>query len=583
VEIPKLKVAFLVGGDNPSTRRSIEAVCRSSGVEPVGVLLDTAGVSFKRRLKNLSRNIRANGWEHLVFRAVEAIRRVTDAAVENAAVSRAEVTKVLREAFPDRCFSLADLGARYGMRIHAVGNLNGPEAVRMLRECGAELGIVLGTRILRPGTFGVPRMGCINLHKGRVPEYRGLPPGFWELYDGAQSAGVTVHFVDTGLDTGDIVATGAVPIQPTDTPESLVEKLDEEGARLLASVVATIRSGKTRPQARGKLPIKPRTRPTRKEIASLRRRLPHWKHRGDLSAIFRNLYLLCVYYFGIYSIVRRFHRLRGRSRGAIYLYHRVNAYSKDVLTVDTRTFAAQLLAIGKRYPVSSTAHLVDCIRDRRPFQPTTIAIHFDDCYRSILTNGAPIMKALGIPACAFINSGFLDTDRSFEHDVTNYAFTYEMLGSSDLQAWTSLGFDVGAHGVDHLDLGTCTVEDAGVEVVECGQALQKIIGRPVHLFSFPFGRVDNIPVTTIGAISTAGYDALFSSYGGFIEPRTDPYDVPRMGCSYELSPVYCLLQIEGLALYQVAALFHRNEDSPRMQQSRNAISTEDVRALRKQG
>lgn len=557
MENPKLKVAFLAGSDNPSTRLTIEAVCRASGVEPVGVLLDTEAVRFKRRLKNLSRNIRANGRRYLLFRAVEAIRKATDAAVDNAAVSSAEVMRVLREAFPERCFSLADLGAKYGMKVHAVGNLNGAEAVRVLSECGADLGIVLGTRILKPSTFGVPRMGCINLHKGRVPEYRGMPPGFWELYDGASSAGVTVHFVDKGLDTGNIVATGAVPILETDTPESLLQKLHDEGARLIASAVSMIRDGKVSPQPQGKLSVKPRTRPTRQEIASLRRRLPHWKHRGDVSTILRNLYLLLVYYCGIYSLFRQYHRLRRRSRGAIYLYHRVNDFSTDVLTVDTKTFAAQLLAIRRRYPVSSTAHLVDCIRSKRLLQPTTVAIHFDDCYRDILTNGAPIMKALGIPACAFINSGFVDTGRSFAHDAAKYPFTYQMLRTADIQAWTSLGFDVGAHTVDHVDLGRCTVEAADSEVVECGQALRKIIGKPIELFSFPFGRVDNIRSETRQAISTAGYVALFSAHGGFIGSRTDPYDIPRMGCSYESSPVYCLLQIEGLALGQVASAFRR--------------------------
>jgi len=557
---PKLRVAFLVGSDNAPTRLSIEAVCRSPGVEPVGVLLDTEVDSFQRRLKNLSRNIRRNGWGYLLFRPVAAIRKMTDTAVQNAATPRAEVIQVLKEAFPQKCFSLADLGARYGMKVHAVGSLNGANAIRVLSECGVDLGIVLGTRILKQDTFGVPRMGCINLHKGRVPEYRGMPPGFWELYDGASSAGVTVHFVDKGLDTGDIVATSSVPILGTDTPESLVEKLHEEGARLLALVVSTIRSGKASPQPRGKLPIKPRTRPTNKEITSLRRRLPHWKHRGDASTILRNLYLLLVYYCGIYSMARQYHRLRRRSRGAIYLYHRVNDYSKDILTVDVQTFARQLLAIRKRYPISSTAHLVDCIRNRKPLQPTTIAIHFDDCYRDILANGAPIMKALDIPACVFISSGFIDTSRSFTHDFDNFPFTHEMLRSSDIQAWTSLGFDVGAHTVDHADLGKCTAEAAYSEVVECGQALQRIIGKPINLFSFPFGGVDNIRSETRQAIFTAGYVALFSSHGGIIGPHTDPYDIPRMGSSCESSPVYCLLEIEGLALRQVISVFRRNRD-----------------------
>jgi len=377
-----------------------------------------------------------------------------------------------------------------------------------------------------------------------------MPPGFWELYDGMSSAGVTVHFVDEGLDTGDIVATSSVSIMETETPESLLEKLHEEGSRVLASAVALIRDGKATAQPQAKLEGKPRSKPTREDVMFLRRRLPHWKNRGDIPTIIRNLYILFLYYSGVYFLVRQWHRL-SRSRGAIFLYHRVNDYSKDVLTVDPETFAAQLLAISKRYPVSSTTQIVDRILTRRPLQPTTVAIHFDDCYRDILTNGAPILKALSVPACAFINSGFVDTCRSFPHDA-KYPFTYEMLRSCDIQAWSNLGFEVGAHTVNHVDLGKCTIETAKREIVECGENLRKIIGKPVDLFSFPFGRLDNISGPMAQVVQNAGYVALFSAYGGSIRSRTNPYDIPRAGAHYESSPAYCLLQIEGLTLSQIA-------------------------------
>jgi peptidoglycan/xylan/chitin deacetylase (PgdA/CDA1 family)/folate-dependent phosphoribosylglycinamide formyltransferase PurN len=549
---PKLKVTFLIGNDDPSTRQSIEAVCRLPGVEPVGVLLDTGVASLRRRQKNLFRNIRANGWSYPIFRIIGAIRTATSRAANTAAVSRIEASKVLQEAFPDTCFSLAELKRKYGMAIHAVGNLNGANAVRVLGECGADLGIVLGTRILKASTFSVPRVGCINLHKGRVPDYRGLPPGFWELYDGASSAGVTVHFVDKGLDTGDIVTTSSVSILKTETPESLLEKLHAEGARALAAAVAVIRDGKVIPQPQEQLERKARSTPTRKDVILLRRRLPHWKVKGDVSTIVRNLYLLFVYYSGLYFLVRQWHRL-SRSRGAIFLQHRVNDYSKDSLTVDCETFAAQLLAISKRYPFSSTADLVACVLTKTPLQPTTIAIHFDDCYLDILTNAAPIMKVLDIPACAFINSGFIDTRRSFPHDVAEVPFTYDMLRSADVRAWSNLGFEVGAHTVNHVDLAKCTVETARHEIIQCGQDLEKVIGKPIDLFSFPFGRQDNISAPTKRIIRSAGYMALFSARGGVIGPRTDAYDIPRAGANSEAPPVYCLLQIEGLTLPQIAA------------------------------
>jgi peptidoglycan/xylan/chitin deacetylase (PgdA/CDA1 family) len=231
-------------------------------------------------------------------------------------------------------------------------------------------------------------------------------------------------------------------------------------------------------------------------------------------------------------------------------------------------FAAQLLAISKRYRFSTTADLVARILTRKPVQPTTVAIHFDDCYRDILLNGAPILKALGIPACAFINSGFVDTDRSFAHDTAKYPFTYEMLRSSDVQAWSSLGFEVGAHTVNHVDLGNCPAEVAHDEIVRCGRELEKIIGKPVDLFSVPFGKPSNISPTTRRMIEAAGYIALFSAYGGHLGPDTDRFDIPRGGANYESSPVYCLLQIEGLTLSQLALKLRSIWNSSRRGQTR---------------
>src|SRR3569833_3140835 len=216
------------------------------------------------------------------------------------------------------------------------------------------------------------------------------------------------------------------------------------------------------------------------------------------------------------------------------------------------------MAISERYPLSSTADIVDRIYAKKPIPPTTVAIHFDDCYRDILTNGAPIMRALGVPACAFINSGYIGATRTFPHEAEKYPFTFELLRSSEVVAWTSLGFEVGAHTVNHIVLGRCTAEVAGPEIVDCGRDLQKIIGKPVDFFSFPFGRTDNITPVTRQIVETAGYTALFSAHGGEVGPTTDPHDIPRSGTSFEASPVYCLLQIEGLTLAQVAAKLRGN-------------------------
>jgi peptidoglycan/xylan/chitin deacetylase (PgdA/CDA1 family) len=550
-----LRVIFLIGGDSPSTRLAIESVCRLAGVVPVAAFVDVERPSWKRRMSHLRRNVRRHGWSYLLRRCAYALRTATDNLADRAVVSRADVLKLLRRAFPDRCFSLNELAGRYGFSIRTVANLNSPEAVVMLQEAGADLGIVLGTRILKPGSFTVPRLGCLNLHKGKVPEYRGMPPGFWELYDGASTAGVTVHFVDRGLDTGDVVVAREFPIHPLETPESLLEKLHQEGARSLAAAVAAIRDGaQGRPQPEGR--SRTRSKPSPAQVRELQEKLPHWKRRGDGYAIRKNLYALLLYYSGVYRLARAVHS-RYPSRAAIILYHRVNDYSKDVLTVDTETFAGHLLTLSRHYRGISTGELVEALRGRKPIHPTAVAIHFDDCYRDVLLNGAPLLAAAGFPATAFISSGFVDTDRAFGHDLAKYPFRYENLRSGEIGEWIDRGFDIGAHTVNHVDLGRRPLEEARAEVVDSGRRLAELSGRPVKHFSFPFGAVHHIRDEVVGSVREAGYEALFSAHGGFIGPATDLFDIPRWGAHFELKPLYLLLEMEGLAIAQIAARLRR--------------------------
>lgn len=557
-----LKVVFLVGSDTPSTRMCMEQVCACPDVRPLAVFLDTGQPTKKRRLKNLLRNVRTNGLGYIPHRMLEALREWAESASFRAVVPPQQIRAVLKSAFPDRSFSLEELGQKYGFPVLRAGNLNSAGAISKLRELNVDLGIVLGTRVLRPSLFQIPRLGCINLHKGKVPEYRGQPPGFWELYNGASSAGVTVHFVDEHLDTGDIVASSEIPIWPTDTPVSLLEKLHAEGARVLVEAVTSIQHS----QASGNsLPRRPQpaspeaathTRPTLREIAELRSKCPRWKYEHPFYTVMKVAYGLLLYRTGLYAMARWMNR-RDPNRSAILLYHRVNDYSKDPLTVDTETFSAQLLAISKHYSLISTAALVEAIRTKRPAGPKGgVAIHFDDCYQDVLTNGAPVLTAVGSTATAFISTGFIDTERTFEHDRQKYPFHFPMFRSSEIQEWVQRGFEAGAHTVNHVDLGTCPPDRIRAEIVECGQHLKQLVGQEITLFSFPFGRIDNIRGEAVEIIRSS-YSALFSAHGGFIGRNTDVYDIPRMGVSYEASPLYLLLQLEGLAPSQLVQWFRR--------------------------
>ena len=537
----RLKIAILVGNREINTAAAIAKLCDLPAVEIRGVLLDTARDTAPKRWRNLRRNIRREGLSYIPWRLLSALRARLESWADRL-IPQQEVDELLRAAFPDR--DLEGLARRHGFQVYEVGNLNGGPAVECLRQCGADLGVVMGTRILRRNTFSVPRLGCINLHKGEVPSYRGMPPGFWEIYDGCASAGATVHYVDDTLDTGDVVGAAKIPVHPRDTPDSLRKKLDQLGAQLLCETLEQIATGAARRQPQEKTDQKPRTRPTRGQIRELHRRLPHWRRLPDGREALKNAIWLALFYGGFYSFLRWVRR--GRSRGAILLYHRVNDVSEDVLTVSTRRFAAHLVTLRRYYHPIGTEGIVDCVAGKLPLRATSVAVHFDDCYRDVRTGAAPLLAAAGIPGTAFVASGFVDTDLAFRHDVERYPHRFENFRAQDLRELPSMGVSVAAHTVNHVDLGTLEPAQAQAEVLESRRQLEQITSRPVLLFSFPFGRVQNIREEVRQMIIAAGYRALFSAHGGFVNNGTSLFDIPRIGVSSDHSPLALMMELEGL-------------------------------------
>jgi peptidoglycan/xylan/chitin deacetylase (PgdA/CDA1 family) len=517
-------------------------------VRVIAILADVLPQPFESRFRNLRRNIKREGIGYIGYRVFEFLLEGLE-RLASRLVPPESVGKLLQEAFPEREFSLADFGRKRGIPVQLIGNLNGPPAAAALRELDADLGIVLGTRILKPSTFSIPRMGCINLHKGKVPEYRGMPPGFWELYDGQTSAGVTVHKVDDGLDTGDVLGTQTVPIHPKDTPVTLRRKLDRSGSELLVRCVLQWARGAMEGRRQPCSSLKARTSPTRRERAHVDEKLgidSHWM--TSCSYFLKTLFYLAILYGGVFHLVRGWRRVRGISRACILLYHRVNDDSEDPLTTSVWRFAEHMAVIKKYYTVLPTASVVRAVKMNQRMPHHAIAIHFDDCYRDIYTNASRVLAQMRFPACCFISSGFVGTDRIFPHDVEKCPFRMENLTAQDLVALTQCGFDVGAHTVNHTDLGQCSHQEATAEIVESKNQLERWLHRSVTLFSYPYGERRNISRDAINIVRRSGYEALFSAYGGYVGADSDLYDLPRWSMSGRFRPIDFLMEIEGLSI-----------------------------------
>lgn len=101
---------------------------------------------------------------------------------------------------------------------------------------------VLFDYILRPEILQIPKLGAVNLHPSFLPYHRGNWPNVWSILEGTP-AGVTLHYMDEGIDTGDIVAQRRVEILATDTGKTLYERLEAAGLELFRIAWPWIRSG----------------------------------------------------------------------------------------------------------------------------------------------------------------------------------------------------------------------------------------------------------------------------------------------------------------------------------------------------
>jgi len=118
-------------------------------------------------------------------------------------------------------------------RVFDGARLHEPAVLEEVRSLNPQLGLsVLFDYILKPEFLRLVPAGVVNLHPSLLPFNRGNYPNVWSIVE-ETPAGVTLHYIDEGIDTGEIIAQHEVPVDVTDTGETLYRKLEQACLRLL--------------------------------------------------------------------------------------------------------------------------------------------------------------------------------------------------------------------------------------------------------------------------------------------------------------------------------------------------------------
>jgi methionyl-tRNA formyltransferase len=140
---------------------------------------------------------------------------------------------------------LDEFQSKYSIPVIPCSNLNDKAVVNGLREIQPYLVVFTGGGLIRQDVLSNSGNGILNCHMGLLPSYRGMDVVEWPiLEDNIEQIGITVHFMDQGLDTGDILRTRQIQLKPGENISGLRDRIEPIMCQTLVDTCIDFLEGK---------------------------------------------------------------------------------------------------------------------------------------------------------------------------------------------------------------------------------------------------------------------------------------------------------------------------------------------------
>ena len=156
--------------------------------------------------------------------AVPSLQALLDAGHEVAAVytqpDKPQGRKQILTAPP-----VKQLAVEHGLSVYQPRTLRDGSSDELIKELAPDIIVVVAYGcIIPPQLLHAAKYGCINLHVSLLPRYRGAAPVQWAVINGEKTTGVSIMYLNEGLDTGDILRVSPVEIGENETSGELFER-----------------------------------------------------------------------------------------------------------------------------------------------------------------------------------------------------------------------------------------------------------------------------------------------------------------------------------------------------------------------
>lgn len=494
------------------------------------VLVHSPRRKLSQVIKGQRANLRKHGWRWLAYQLTELPARFFGSGSTSAGPDA-----------PGAEYELEALQARGNVQVCRVADIHAASSLALVQQFAPRLGLSLAAPILKAPLFALPSLGTINLHKGRLPDFRGMPPAFWELWTGQSSVGCSVHRVNERLDEGELLAEDSLACERYSTQRGLQIRLDEIGSELVCDVAVQLLEGKLAAVRQVGGEGKTWRKPTLAQQTELRQRLaardPHARPRW-LRLLKEQL---AKVEFAWHDRLAWHWRA---PRVTVLLFHRVCDDARDNLSVGVEQFERQMGLLRRHCEVLSIEQVLtlgEIPRSRRPL----VAVSFDDGYLDNFRNAAPILRRQRVPCSFYVSTGIVASDQRFPHDQRRGNAAIPTMDWAQLRALRAWGFTIGSHTVNHVD---CVAEPESLVREELDRSrddLQRELGPLSPIFAYPYGGRHQMNEARLTLVRDAGYQACLAAYGGSNIGRIDRWNLLRRGIHWEFTDAAFLRQCLG--------------------------------------
>ena len=236
-------------------------------------------------------------------------------------------------------------------------------------------------------------------------------------------------------------------------------------------------------------------------------------------------YRLSTIPFRVWKMQRRFQH--GDVPIFVVFYHRIADTHPNPWTMTCAEFERQIDWMQSNF------ELVDLQECQRRIQSgfndrPTLSITFDDGYAENGEFALPMLIERRIPVTYFVTLENTIGQKPFQHDL-DLGQPLPTHSLESLRALDMAGVEIGAHTRTHPDLGKITDPDQLVdEVITASRELERLIGRKVRYFAFPYGQPENLTAVAFQLLKREGFLGACTTLGGWNEIGGDPFQISRI-------------------------------------------------------